>query len=344
MKIPPLKTFIIYARKDEPYKDELLLHLKGTLVASGHLSVWQDGNILPGENWEDAILKNLEAADLFLVLVSIHTLNSGFIQHKELRTALQRKSRVVPILIRSCFWKTSAHLTELQWLPRNMVPVENYSNRDDAWTEIMEKLHDLSETIRAEEALAAADEAAFAAARSNADFEAYLRNYTLHAAEARQTLERLQNEEAEQRRIRADHDAYTAARTIPELEEYLKKYTLHINHARRRINILKEKEAEAIKKYMPEMVFIKGGIFQMGDIFGEGESNEKPVHSVTLGDFYLGKYAVTKAEFKKFMEDSDYRTDAKKEGWSYAWNGKKWEQQKSVDWKCDVNGQACPLH
>ncbi len=45
----------------------------------------------------------------------------------------------------------------------------------------------------------------------------------------------------------------------------------------------------------PGMVLIPAGTFQMGDSFGEGEDNERPVHTVTLSAFYMDKYEVTKA-------------------------------------------------
>ena len=45
----------------------------------------------------------------------------------------------------------------------------------------------------------------------------------------------------------------------------------------------------------PGMVFIPGGIFTMGDSFGEGEFGEVPLHEVTLSPFYLGRYEVTKS-------------------------------------------------
>ena len=41
-----------------------------------------------------------------------------------------------------------------------------------------------------------------------------------------------------------------------------------------------------------EMVYIEGGTFQMGS--DNGSDNEKPVHSVTVSGFYIGKYEVTK--------------------------------------------------
>jgi len=45
------------------------------------------------------------------------------------------------------------------------------------------------------------------------------------------------------------------------------------------------------------MVFVKGGCFDMGDIFDTGESDEKPVHTVCVGDFYLGKTEVTQKQW-----------------------------------------------
>jgi len=50
-----------------------------------------------------------------------------------------------------------------------------------------------------------------------------------------------------------------------------------------------------------EFVFVKGGCFQMGDTFGDGDSDEKPVHEVCVDDFYLGKYEVTQGQWEKVM-------------------------------------------
>lgn len=43
------------------------------------------------------------------------------------------------------------------------------------------------------------------------------------------------------------------------------------------------------------MIPIKGGSFKMGDTFGDGFDDEKPVHRVTVPDFLLCKYPVTQA-------------------------------------------------
>ncbi|MBI3813805.1 MAG: formylglycine-generating enzyme family protein, partial [Nitrospinae bacterium] len=49
------------------------------------------------------------------------------------------------------------------------------------------------------------------------------------------------------------------------------------------------------------MVFVKGGCYQMGDTFGDGDSDEKPVHEVCVDDFYMGKYEVTQRQWTGIM-------------------------------------------
>ena len=48
-----------------------------------------------------------------------------------------------------------------------------------------------------------------------------------------------------------------------------------------------------------EMVFVQGGTFQMGS--NDGESYEKPVHTVTVSDFYIGKTEITQKQWRDIM-------------------------------------------
>jgi formylglycine-generating enzyme len=50
-----------------------------------------------------------------------------------------------------------------------------------------------------------------------------------------------------------------------------------------------------------DFVLVKGGCFQMGDSFGDGRSDEKPVHEVCVNDFYMGKYEVTQGQWREIM-------------------------------------------
>jgi len=47
------------------------------------------------------------------------------------------------------------------------------------------------------------------------------------------------------------------------------------------------------------LVFVKGGTFQMGS--NDGNIDEKPVHTVTVSDFSIGKYQVTQKEYEEIM-------------------------------------------
>jgi len=50
-----------------------------------------------------------------------------------------------------------------------------------------------------------------------------------------------------------------------------------------------------------QMIFVKGGCYQMGDAFGDGAADEKPVHEVCVNDFYIGKYEVTQGQWQRIM-------------------------------------------
>jgi len=49
-----------------------------------------------------------------------------------------------------------------------------------------------------------------------------------------------------------------------------------------------------------EFVFIKGGCFEMGDSVGDGDANERPVHTVCVSDYSIAKFEVTNEQFRKF--------------------------------------------
>jgi formylglycine-generating enzyme required for sulfatase activity len=57
-----------------------------------------------------------------------------------------------------------------------------------------------------------------------------------------------------------------------------------------------------------ELVFVKGGCYRMGDLWGDGVggdgdgTQERPVHEVCVDDFYIGKYEVTQRQWLAVME------------------------------------------
>jgi sulfatase modifying factor 1 len=61
------------------------------------------------------------------------------------------------------------------------------------------------------------------------------------------------------------------------------------------------KEALTDPTKVIELVLIKGGCFQKGDAFGDGQADEQPVHTVCVDDFYIGKYEVTQGQWQSVM-------------------------------------------
>jgi len=66
----------------------------------------------------------------------------------------------------------------------------------------------------------------------------------------------------------------------------------------RRTSESKHQQAEAASETEDGMVLIKGGCFDMGDIFDTGDTDEIPVHNVCVGDFYVGKTEVTQKQWE----------------------------------------------
>jgi formylglycine-generating enzyme len=53
----------------------------------------------------------------------------------------------------------------------------------------------------------------------------------------------------------------------------------------------------------PGMVYVEGGTFEMGSRY----NNEKPVHEVTVKDFYISQYPITVAQYKHFCHETRRR-------------------------------------
>jgi iron(II)-dependent oxidoreductase len=76
--------------------------------------------------------------------------------------------------------------------------------------------------------------------------------------------------------------------------------------------------------YTGPMIYIPAGGFQMGnsgvgDDAVNGQTDEFPQHVVNLSGYWIGKYEVTRGEYKKFMDANGYNNPAywSTEGWSW---------------------------
>jgi formylglycine-generating enzyme required for sulfatase activity len=101
-----------------------------------------------------------------------------------------------------------------------------------------------------------------------------------------------------------------------------------------------QKDTTSVREYFtknPNMIFINGGSFFMGS--DDGDADEKPIHEASVSDFYISKYEVTVEEFSKFIEETNYQTDAEKLGGSYLWVNSGWQLKNGINWRHDANAQ-----
>ncbi len=90
-------------------------------------------------------------------------------------------------------------------------------------------------------------------------------------------------------------------------------------------------------------VHILAGEFTMGSPEGEvGHQNDENQHQVKVSDFYMSKYEVSVLEFRQFIEDSGYRTDAEKGDGSNVWDGSTWSMRSGINWRYGVSGSIRP--
>ncbi|MBF0310432.1 MAG: SUMF1/EgtB/PvdO family nonheme iron enzyme [Magnetococcales bacterium] len=97
-----------------------------------------------------------------------------------------------------------------------------------------------------------------------------------------------------------------------------------------------------------EFVFVPGGSFEMGqseeearllkEQFGEEKyqrffARELPRHKVSLDGYWIGRYPVTRGQFRCFTEETLHETDAEQEGFGFSLNDEGWGERRGVSWK-----------
>lgn len=136
----PKKIFFSYSKHDRKHLDELTQHLSA-LRRLGKLEHWDDAQLVPGEEWDEAIKKELNEADIILLLVSAAFNSTDYIWDVEISKAMERHERkeatVIPVIIRDCDWE-SLPFSKLTGLPAKGKPVSSYADKDQAWVEVIE--------------------------------------------------------------------------------------------------------------------------------------------------------------------------------------------------------------
>ncbi|MCX7045007.1 MAG: SUMF1/EgtB/PvdO family nonheme iron enzyme [Candidatus Sumerlaeota bacterium] len=88
---------------------------------------------------------------------------------------------------------------------------------------------------------------------------------------------------------------------------------------------------------MMKMIWIKPGKFLMGSPGSEAgrSDDEGPQHEVELDGFWMGKYQVTMGQFCLFVSETNYKTQADKNGFAMIWDAEKeeYKDEYGANWK-----------
>jgi hypothetical protein len=161
-------VFFSYTHKDEALRDELETHL-ALMKRQKLISGWHDRRILAGDDVDDTIKKELEDADIILLLVSSDFIASNYCYSKEMARAMERhdakQARVIPVILRSCDWH-SAPFGKLLAAPKDGKAITTWPDRDVAFTDVAKQVRAAVESMSA--AKSATDAASPSAGRAAA--------------------------------------------------------------------------------------------------------------------------------------------------------------------------------
>jgi formylglycine-generating enzyme required for sulfatase activity len=101
-----------------------------------------------------------------------------------------------------------------------------------------------------------------------------------------------------------------------------------------------------------EFVWVPGGCYEMGQTENERQellkaagdehykkyfSDELPRHKICVDGLWMGKHEVTRGQFRRFIDETGYQTDADKGGYSWMWTdsgtGFRWEKKEGYNWQ-----------
>ena len=128
-----LKIFISYSHKDTSYLELLMTHLK-YLEKYYSFKIWNDRYLKSGANWSKNISRELNQANIAILLISQHFLISDFITKVELpsilKNAQSKGTIVIPIIVTHCMFEDYSKLSSFQSVNTPDKPLEDMKDSE----------------------------------------------------------------------------------------------------------------------------------------------------------------------------------------------------------------------
>jgi FHA domain/TIR domain len=149
MQRRPTRVFLLHAPGDATRAGELDEHLRASQQA-GLVITWHGQKVSPGADAALESARELEAADVVVLLVTVTFLNSDDCSEGTRRALARRETgacEVVPLLVRPVDWAL-APFAHLDPLPRNGRAIELWPSPEEAWAQVALELRALAQRVQ----------------------------------------------------------------------------------------------------------------------------------------------------------------------------------------------------
>lgn len=154
MSVP--KIFISYAHEDIDFLKALVKRLK-PLKRTKKIELWHDGELKPGEKWDESVKGHLAAADIIIILLSVDFIDSDYIFDEELPRIIERREKkeiqLIPIMARGVTLEGTG-IGKYQCLPqddaRNLKPLIEWDKQelDKVWVAIDKQIRKVIDSVK----------------------------------------------------------------------------------------------------------------------------------------------------------------------------------------------------
>ena len=256
-----ITTFISYSRHDEKFARDLAQKLR-----RAGANIWMDKlDLLPGHDWEAEIEKALEDCGWFLLILSPHAAASEEVR-AELNLARQMQKKVIPVLYQTC--KIPFRIRHIQYC--------DFTSDADEGVRQLYKVFGLKDDVP--QPPQNQPSPAPPQSTPQAEQPKVAKKTESHDQPRTRSTKQKEPQAAAPPKKRVPRPAKPASKPRPE--------SIH---------------KQRIKDLGLDFVTLEGGEFDMGDQWGDGGPDEKPVHRVKLSSFRMGRYQVTNAQFAAFL-------------------------------------------
>lgn len=145
-----LKLFFSYTHRDEDMRNELEVHL-AALQRQGVISSWHDRRITAGSEIDSTISKELEEAQIILLLISASFVASKYCYETEMMRAMEKhdqgSARVIPVILHPCDNWHSFPFGKLLATPTDGKPISMYANQHEAFAIVTRAIREAAQSM-----------------------------------------------------------------------------------------------------------------------------------------------------------------------------------------------------